>query len=172
MLVDKKFAVLKKKAVEETLGLLRERLNDKSLAIPSLVKTINDLERSRLRLLERVNALELPGDEKAKIVFGIQSALSVLEKEQKQVEKTLEWLMLEQAPELTRVAGFKLGARLIEKAGSLEKLARMPSSTIQVLGAEKAFFAHVRKGVKAPKHGLENSVLLKKTSATFQCDFL
>jgi len=47
-----------------------------------------------------------------------------------------------------------LGARLISIAGSLERLARLPSSTIQILGAEKALFRHLRSGAKPPKHGV------------------
>jgi len=41
-------------------------------------------------------------------------------------------------------------------AGSLKKLARMSSSTIQLLGAEKALFRHLKnkKRVKPPKYGL------------------
>jgi len=30
----------------------------------------------------------------------------------------------------------------------------LPSSTIQILGAEKALFRHLTKGTKAPKHGV------------------
>ncbi|MEM0205022.1 MAG: hypothetical protein QXM57_04500, partial [Nitrososphaerota archaeon] len=39
-------------------------------------------------------------------------------------------------------------------AGGLEKLAKMPASTIQVLGAEKALFRFLKTGRGAPKHGL------------------
>ncbi|MFH0973719.1 MAG: C/D box methylation guide ribonucleoprotein complex aNOP56 subunit [Candidatus Micrarchaeota archaeon] len=47
-----------------------------------------------------------------------------------------------------------LAARLISLAGGLEKLARMSASTIQVIGAEKALFKHLRTGSQPPKHGL------------------
>ncbi|MEF8848595.1 MAG: C/D box methylation guide ribonucleoprotein complex aNOP56 subunit, partial [Candidatus Thermoplasmatota archaeon] len=47
-----------------------------------------------------------------------------------------------------------IGARLISLAGSLEKLALMPSSTIQVLGAEKALFRFKKQGGRPPKHGV------------------
>jgi nucleolar protein 56 len=55
---------------------------------------------------------------------------------------------------ITALCGAMLGAKLLALAGSLEKLARMPSSTIQVLGAEKALFRHLRSGAKPPKHGI------------------
>ena len=47
-----------------------------------------------------------------------------------------------------------LAAKLLAMAGSLEKLAKMPASTIQLLGAEKALFRHLKKKGKSPKFGL------------------
>ena len=46
------------------------------------------------------------------------------------------------------------GARLIALAGSFERLATLPASTIQILGAEKALFRHIKTGAKSPKHGV------------------
>lgn len=60
----------------------------------------------------------------------------------------------EVAPNLSEVAGPVLASKLIEKAGGLRKLAMMPSSTIQLLGAEKAFFRAKKSGTRLPKHGL------------------
>ena len=72
----------------------------------------------------------------------------------KQTDKYLLKLMKSFAPNLTKVAGHVIGATLIDKAGSLKKLASMPSSKIQILGAEKSLFKHMKTGSKAPKHGL------------------
>jgi len=58
------------------------------------------------------------------------------------------------APNISLLAGPELAAKLIAKAGSLRKLALMPASTVQVLGAEKALFKHLRKHTNPPKHGL------------------
>jgi nucleolar protein 56 len=58
------------------------------------------------------------------------------------------------APNLAAMAGPVLGARLIALAGGLESLARKPSSTLQVLGAEDALFAHLRGQGSSPKHGV------------------
>ncbi|MEB3774898.1 MAG: C/D box methylation guide ribonucleoprotein complex aNOP56 subunit [Desulfurococcales archaeon] len=66
----------------------------------------------------------------------------------------IESVMKEVAPNITALVGPLLGARLISLAGGLEKLARMPASTIQVLGAEKALFRALRTGGKPPKHGI------------------
>ncbi|MEM4273748.1 MAG: hypothetical protein QW420_05270, partial [Candidatus Caldarchaeum sp.] len=72
-------------------------------------------------------------------------------------EKTAEYikdLMASEAPNLSAVAGPVLGSRLISLAGGLENLARLPASTIQVLGAEKALFRFLKTGRGAPKHGV------------------
>ena len=67
----------------------------------------------------------------------------------------LENTMLKVAPNITALVGADLGAKLIAHVGSLEKLAFLPASTIQVIGAEKALFKHLKnKGIKPPKHGL------------------
>jgi nucleolar protein 56 len=58
------------------------------------------------------------------------------------------------APNVTDVAGATIGARLMAKAGGLDKLAVMPASTIQILGAEKALFRALRTGARPPKHGI------------------
>ncbi|MDH7594325.1 MAG: RNA-processing protein [Methanomicrobiales archaeon] len=58
------------------------------------------------------------------------------------------------APNCSALLGGTVAARLIARAGGLEKLACMPSSSIQILGAEKALFAHLRGGEPPPKHGV------------------
>jgi nucleolar protein 56 len=70
------------------------------------------------------------------------------------LEEYLSTLAKEAAPNLSEVAGPVIAAKLIEKAGSLRKLAMMPSSTIQLLGAEKAMFRAMKSKSKPPKHGL------------------
>ena len=72
----------------------------------------------------------------------------------KRVEAYLVELMNDVAPNLTALIGPTLSAKLISLAGGLESLARMPASTIQVLGAEKALFRALRTGTRPPKHGL------------------
>ncbi len=62
--------------------------------------------------------------------------------------------MVEVAPNTRELVGPLLGARLIMLAGGLTRLALLPASTIQVLGAEKALFRALRTGGKPPKHGV------------------
>jgi len=72
-------------------------------------------------------------------------------------EKYIEKLMEKFCPNIKSIAGSLLGAKLIEHAGSLKKMVEMPSSTIQILGAEKALFRHMIKGNKPPKYGILHS---------------
>merc|ERR1711933_389640 len=58
------------------------------------------------------------------------------------------------APNLTHGVGELVGARLISQAGSLMSLAKHPSSTVQILGAEKALFRALKTKKQTPKYGL------------------
>jgi len=70
------------------------------------------------------------------------------------LSSTVENLMETLAPNLKNILTAIIGARLISKAGSLLRLAQMPSSTIQIIGAEKALFRALKTGTRPPKHGL------------------
>jgi nucleolar protein 56 len=70
------------------------------------------------------------------------------------LETYVDSTMNEIAPNVRALAGPLLGARLIALAGSLRNLAKMPASTIQVLGAEKALFRALKTGARPPKHGI------------------
>ncbi len=69
-------------------------------------------------------------------------------------EKYLQEMMKKTCPNLEAVAGTMVGARLLAHAGSLKRLSMLTAPTIQLLGAEKALFRHMRTGSKAPKHGI------------------
>lgn len=66
----------------------------------------------------------------------------------------LKTRMMAMAPNLTVLVGETVGARLIAHAGSLINLAKHPSSTLQILGAEKALFRALKTKKDTPKYGL------------------
>ncbi|KAH0569289.1 Nucleolar protein NOP5 [Spironucleus salmonicida] len=69
------------------------------------------------------------------------------------------------APNLTQILGPIVSARMLAKAGSLTKLAKLPASTVQILGAEKALFLTLKtKEKRTPKHGLIYSCTLVANS--------
>ena len=57
-------------------------------------------------------------------------------------------------PNTSTLVGGLVAARLLVEAGDLDALVRLPSATIQVLGARKALFAHVKGDAPSPKHGI------------------
>jgi nucleolar protein 56 len=70
------------------------------------------------------------------------------------LEKYVDSVMEEVAPNTRTVGGALLGARLVALAGGLLNLAKLPASTIQVLGAEKALFRSLKTKARPPKHGI------------------
>ena len=56
-------------------------------------------------------------------------------------------------PSVSALVGPMLAARLCVEAHGRTRFARLPAGTVQVLGAEKAFFSHIRSGTPPPKHG-------------------
>lgn len=72
-------------------------------------------------------------------------------------EDYLKKVMEKYCPNLLELAGTTIGAGLIELGKSLKHLALLPASTIQVLGAEKALFRHIKTGSKPPKYGILHS---------------
>jgi len=57
-------------------------------------------------------------------------------------------------PNCSALVGGVVAARLVSRAGGLADLARMPASTVQVLGAGSSLFSHLRSGTPPPKHGI------------------
>ncbi|MCG2826669.1 MAG: ribosomal biogenesis protein, partial [Thermoplasmatales archaeon] len=76
----------------------------------------------------------------------IASSILALQKTKNRLEKYVEKSMKKIAPNLSSFAGPMIGAKLISLAGGLGRLSVMPSSTIQLLGAEKALFRHLKEG--------------------------
>lgn len=87
-------------------------------------------------------------------VVGLSKLVISLASEREKLAEYVESTMSRIAPNTTAVAGATIGARLMARAGGLERLARLPASTIQVLGAEKALFRALRTGARPPKHGV------------------
>ncbi|ADE35671.1 Pre-mRNA processing ribonucleoprotein, binding domain protein [Methanohalophilus mahii DSM 5219] len=88
------------------------------------------------------------------IIKAFAADLSSLYERRHVIESYIRKNMEQLAPNLEKVAGANLGARLISMAGGLQSLSRMPSSTIQVMGANQALFKHLRGKATSPKHGI------------------
>lgn len=85
-----------------------------------------------------------------KVVTNLGSDLELRD----ELEDYIEELAKEEMPNLTKLLGTFIAARMIALAGGLEDLAKMPASTAQMLGAEKALFRFLRGNGTPPKHGI------------------
>ncbi|MFW9909381.1 MAG: C/D box methylation guide ribonucleoprotein complex aNOP56 subunit [Candidatus Thorarchaeota archaeon] len=88
------------------------------------------------------------------IIQNLAKTIDGLYNTRKELETYVTTVMNKISPNITALVGPLIGARLISLAGSLKELARKPSSTIQVYGAEKALFRSLKTGADPPKHGI------------------
>lgn len=160
---------------ELNIRLVKEQMSQavtQDRQIIAAVEAIDDINDTANILAERLrewylmfNETGLQGGELAKHIIkseepelktmqGLAGSLIGLYEARFSIEEYLKDGMLQLAPNLTNIAGYILGARLLSIAGSLEKLASMPSSTVQVIGANNALFKHLKGKAPSPKHGL------------------
>jgi nucleolar protein 56 len=150
----------------------RERADDRQLV--HAVRAMDDCRRQANELAERVAewagsrydgagtgvayAHELstrePEDPVDRRVVSLADRAAKLDREADDLRAFVERAVPEVAPNLAMLAGPVLAARLVALAGGLETLAKQPSGTVQVLGAEDALFAHLRGEATSPKHGV------------------
>lgn len=129
-----------------------ERLvEDHEMFIKKILKMSRDELHKDLGITETMGC-ELDESDLAPILETAQGLKDILAMKEKQ-DKYLEKVMTRHCPNVLAVAGVSVGAKLIQHAGSLKRLAMMASSTVQLLGAEKALFSHLHKHTKPPKHG-------------------
>ncbi|MBQ6138925.1 MAG: ATP-binding protein [Methanobrevibacter sp.] len=83
----------------------------------------------------------------AESIYSLQNSRNELET---YIDSKMEAI----APNLRDLLGSTLGAKLIAHIGSIKRLATYPASVIQIMGAEKAIFRHLKTGERPPKHGL------------------
>ena len=145
---------------------MRENLGDDYRLIEALntyddvVSTINLMGE---RLLEWKKIEEIKG-EKDHIQILLEERIKDLEKVRDEISREIEKRANIICPNISYLVGPIIAARLIASAGSLRRLAKLPASTIQVLGAEEAFFRHLKSGAKCPKHGIIFRVPLVRNS--------
>jgi nucleolar protein 56 len=95
-------------------------------------------------------------DDDVSIIQDYAVQFKELSKVRKDLEKYIEITVKEEMPNLNVLLGSTLAARLLALAGSLEKMAKMPSSSIQLLGAEKSLFKFMKGKEKSrpPRFGI------------------
>ncbi|MFW9943811.1 MAG: C/D box methylation guide ribonucleoprotein complex aNOP56 subunit, partial [Candidatus Sifarchaeia archaeon] len=84
------------------------------------------------------------------VVRSLADGVQSLYEKRADLEGYVAEMMSSVAPNISALVGPLVGARLISLAGSLKDLARKPSSTVQVFGAEKALFRSLKTGADPP----------------------
>jgi nucleolar protein 56 len=88
------------------------------------------------------------------VIQGFARTIQSIQESKKSTTDYVDAKMEEMAPNLRDLLGGSLGAKIIAHTGGIKRLALLPSSTVQILGAEKALFRHLKTGERPPKHGL------------------
>ncbi|MHC1604992.1 MAG: NOP5/NOP56 family protein [Candidatus Methanofastidiosia archaeon] len=157
--------------IDQTINLFSERLKEwYGLHFPELEKLYNDNNAYCLKILEKglrenfdnpdikktaatsIGALISERDINA--IQALASNISSLYNTKQSLVEYVENGISQVAPNLTALLGPLLAARLIALVGGLKNLSTKPASTIQMLGAEKALFRHLKSSAKPPKHGI------------------
>lgn len=140
----------KMKYCEAALMIDREALDLKELASRFGQKKATDI----VTAAEKTLGAKLSKEDMSQCLSLARTIIS-LDKLRKQYEDYQRELAEELCPNLTEVGGFEIAAKLVSHMGSLYKLAMLPASAVQVIGAEKALFKHLRnRKVPPPKHGI------------------
>ena len=128
----------------------RENLDEKELASHFGQKKASELAAAAKTTL---GASLSPADMAQ--CHALARTLISMGKLRKEFEAYQKTLAEELCPNMSEVGGADIAAKLVSHVGSLRKLAFLPASTIQVLGAEKALFKHLRNPrIAPPKHGI------------------
>jgi nucleolar protein 56 len=151
-----------------TINLYSERLHEwYGMHFPELADLAHDSKYADLiaRYGERdevmeelgVNVVSIGADfdpDDMRAVMDLADTLVRLYDDKERTEDYIERIVEDSCPNMCAILGGPLAARLISLAGGLERLTTLPSSTVQLLGAEKAMFRQMRTGKKGPKHGV------------------
>ncbi len=96
---------------------------------------------------------EGPTDEEWNSLQDWANSVAEIRARLERMEKAIRNLSHQHLPSLSALLGPILAARLCVEAHGRGRLARLPAGTMQILGAEKAFFNHLKTGAPSPKHG-------------------
>lgn len=156
--------------LNKSINLFCKRLREwYGLRNPELVASVSDNEAFLKEVLKDNTTSEMGANlssEDRNEIKHLAEAVSKLIDLRERQEKYLENTMSKVCPNLLKVAGPAIGAKLLSTAGSLKRLAMLPASTVQLLGAEKSMFNFLRKKTKKmPRFGVLHEHRLVSTAA-------
>jgi len=155
--------------LDKSNNILSKRLREwYELYLPEFSKSLGDnetfarliTEKGKTELLKEIKLKESESmgadlsDKDIEPILNLAKCILENFRLRKLHENYLEELMKSYCPNIQAIAGTMIGGKLLAGAGSLQKMVLFPASTIQLLGAEKALFRHIRTGSRPPKYGL------------------
>ena len=151
------YRILRKTALKVSEKQIERELKREDRYVVALVKALEEIDEATNMLSEKLE--DIKAVKESDITESFEDKIRNLKELRKEIEREIEEVMKKIAPNMTELAGAKVAAKLLERAGSMEKLVRFPASKIQVIGAEKSLykaFSRMKKGKKAkvPKHGI------------------
>jgi nucleolar protein 56 len=132
---------------------VEEQLQSEDLQLIQMVNALDDLIQTANLLTERLTCWSLIPTPKKK-VKPFEKTLKAVNDEIQRLQDQIEADMKTIAPNTSKIIGPLIGARLIALAGGMQRMAMLPASTVQILGAEKALFRFKKEGGRPPKHGV------------------
>jgi nucleolar protein 56 len=129
-----------------------ESLIDNEKFVELIVKKSKKELVKELKIKESMGA-ELKKEDVDEMLLLGKEILNIYSLKQKHLVY-LEKVMRKYCPNILELAGAAIGAKLIELGKGLKRLALLPASTVQLLGAEKALFRHIKTGSASPKYGV------------------
>ncbi len=155
---------LRKQMLKKTREQINEKMAGKEIHIIKAINLLSDLDSINNLMNENASEWKTrqPTGEAEEAFRVLEKNTESIAQEKEELIKFIEKEMNTEFPNFSTLATPIIGAKLLASAGSKKRLCMMPASTIQVLGAEKALFAHLKKNAKSPKHGhLFNHPLLQ-----------
>ncbi len=151
------YSLLRREAIKHFKKKAEKEIRREDRYAITLLKLLDELDETINLLENKIEDVEEVRE--SEITEKTREKVRELKSLRRGVEREIEDVIEKIAPNLHSILGGVITARLLEKAGSLKKLATMPASTIQIIGAEKSLYkaiARMKKGKKArvPKHGV------------------
>jgi len=160
---------LRKKLLAKTREKINEKLAGREIHIIKAINLLGDLDSIENLLNENASEWKAraPNGQALTRYTELEENSKKIQTEKQKLSEFVTNEMTLEFPNFSVLATPIIGAKLLSSAGSKRRLCFMPASTIQVLGAEKALFAHMKQHALSPKHGhLFNHPLLQKLSRT------
>ena len=166
--------LLREACIKLSIKKIEEEQRKRERRIVEAVNAIEDINKVINILLERVRSwyeyfsfdedidgifdLEIGAEEidkeEEKNLKNIAKVIKSLNSARDDLENYIKMAMEEIAPNLTALVGYSIASKLVAKAGGIDKLAKKPAGTVQLLGAERALFRHLKDSTPPPKHGI------------------